>query len=292
MKHLILISLLLASHPVFAGDAAQEHLRKQYVNSSQTLNKFYSGNYLKYDSDGNFVGNSDTGPWTVYGELLIDELNLKSDKLEIQAHRAILVYDRDRSRLVGRPWRGFVILEIATATGPGQLARLRAALQHIFVNSRDEMLAALPDYWRSYYTKVTSTDPAATTSKPPTPSGTNGRPGNETQPGGNPSGSPTPLSEVPRKLRVSSGVAEGLLTKKVSPTYLPIAKAAHAQGDCIMQATIGKDGNLSKLSIIQPVGAGLDDEAVRAVSQWQYRPYALQGQLVEVDTTITIRFHL
>src|SRR5215471_7484542 len=130
MKRCILILFLVATtRHVLADESPEQQLRKQYANSTQTLKTFYSANYLKYDSEGNFVGHSDTGPWTVYGELLIDELKLKSDKLEIQSHRAILVYDRERSRLAARPWRGFVILEIATSAGPDQLPRLRAALQ-------------------------------------------------------------------------------------------------------------------------------------------------------------------
>jgi len=286
MKHLILISLLLASHPVFAGDAAQEQLRKQYVNSSQTLNKFYSGNYLKYDSDGNFVGKSDTGPWTVYGYLLINSVNLKSDKLEMLASRTVLIYEPEHRRFVARPWKAGITLEIATHAGPDRLQQLQVALRHIFVNSAAEMLAAVPDYWKPFVLKTMTIDSAAGSNKEPAqPKADSQSQHVTTTPGTQP-------GVIPRTLRISSGVAEGLLIKKVEPSYVPIAKAARVQGDCIVQATIGKDGHVANLAIVQPVGAGLDDESFRALSQWEYRPYRLQGQPVEVQTTLTVRFHI
>jgi TonB family protein len=95
----------------------------------------------------------------------------------------------------------------------------------------------------------------------------------------------------PQKLRVSSGVAEGLVLHKVNPIYPFEARQAHIQGEVILQATIGKDGLIHNLKAVtgHPV---LVEAAKGAVEQWRYRPYVFNGNPVEVETTIKVVFHM
>ena len=95
----------------------------------------------------------------------------------------------------------------------------------------------------------------------------------------------------PQKLRVSSGVAEGLVLHKVNPISPFEARQAHIQGEVILQATIGKDGLIHNLKAVRghPV---LVEAAKGAVEQWRYRPYVFNGNPVEVETTIKVVFHL
>lgn len=90
---------------------------------------------------------------------------------------------------------------------------------------------------------------------------------------------------------VSSGVMTGQLIYKVTPTYPPIAAAMRAEGTVVLQAIISKTGTIENLRVVSgpPVlqGAALD-----AVKQWRYRPYQLDGQAVEVETTINVVFTL
>lgn len=96
---------------------------------------------------------------------------------------------------------------------------------------------------------------------------------------------------LPQKLRVSSGVAEGLKVRDVQPIYPLEALRAHTQGEVILQATIGKDGLIHDLKAVKgdPV---LVKAAIGAVEQWRYRPYLLKGNPVEVETTIKVVFHM
>jgi len=94
-----------------------------------------------------------------------------------------------------------------------------------------------------------------------------------------------------QRLRVSSGVAEGLVLHKVEPVYPYPARVAHIQGDVILQATIGKDGRIHNLRAVS--GHPMLAEAAKgAVEQWRYRPYLLMGEPAEVETTIKIQFHM
>jgi protein TonB len=100
-----------------------------------------------------------------------------------------------------------------------------------------------------------------------------------------------PKSVVPRSVRVSSGVAQGLLIHEVTPQYPSLARSAHIQGTVVLQATIGKDGTVQNLHLVSghPL---LVQAAMEAVRQWRYRPYLLNSEPVDVDTTIQVNFTL
>ena len=100
-----------------------------------------------------------------------------------------------------------------------------------------------------------------------------------------------PKSVTPRSVRVSSGVAQGLLIHEVRPPYPALARSARIQGPVVLQATIGKDGTIRDLHLLSghPL---LAQAALEAARQWRYRPYLLNDEPVEVDTTITVNFTL
>ena len=104
-------------------------------------------------------------------------------------------------------------------------------------------------------------------------------------------GTAVPKVATPKRVRVSQGVSEGLLVHKVTPQYPPIAKSARVQGAVVLQASIGKDGTIQNLKVVSghPM---LSQAAIEAVKQWKYKPYFLNGQPVDVDTTITVNFTL
>jgi len=100
-----------------------------------------------------------------------------------------------------------------------------------------------------------------------------------------------PKAATPQRVRVSQGVSQGLLIHQVKPTYPPLARQARIQGTVVLQAVIGKDGNIQGLKVVSghPM---LAPAALEAVKQWKYKPYYLNGEPVEVDTTINVNFTL
>lgn len=96
---------------------------------------------------------------------------------------------------------------------------------------------------------------------------------------------------APQKVRVSSGVAEGMLIHQVKPPYPAAAKMARVEGSVALQAVIGKDGSIQDLRVISghPL---LTSAALEAVKQWRYKPYYLNGEPVEVETQIVVNFLL
>jgi len=102
---------------------------------------------------------------------------------------------------------------------------------------------------------------------------------------------PQPTLAPPKVVRVSSGVSQGNLIRKITPNYPPLARQARIQGAVVMEAMISEDGSIVDLKVISghPM---LVTAAVEAVKQWKYRPYLLNGQPVEVQTQIQVNFNL
>ena len=84
---------------------------------------------------------------------------------------------------------------------------------------------------------------------------------------------------------------EGSLIRRVQPSYPALARAARIQGQVVLAAVISKAGTIENLRTItgHPL---LVPAAVEAVSQWRYRPYILNGEVIEVETQITVNFIL
>lgn len=100
-----------------------------------------------------------------------------------------------------------------------------------------------------------------------------------------------PKVATPQRVRVSSGVSQGLLVRKTQPNYPPLARQARIQGTVILQATISKTGDIENLQLVSghPM---LAPAAIEAVKQWKYRPYLLNGEPVEVETQVQVNFTL
>jgi protein TonB len=98
---------------------------------------------------------------------------------------------------------------------------------------------------------------------------------------------PTPTGPV----RISAGVAAGMLISRPNPSYPPEAIAAHIQGTVVLHAVISEAGTVENLTVISGPPM-LTAPAIDAVSQWRYRPYLLNGEPTAVDTTINVNFAL
>jgi TonB family protein len=102
---------------------------------------------------------------------------------------------------------------------------------------------------------------------------------------------PANLMAAPQREHVSQSVSTGLLVSKVNPTYPPLARQAHIAGTVVLQVENSKTGDIQNLHLISghPM---LAPAAIEAVKQWKYKPYLLNGEPVEVETTVQVNFTL
>ncbi|MBB5345175.1 energy transducer TonB [Tunturibacter empetritectus] len=94
-----------------------------------------------------------------------------------------------------------------------------------------------------------------------------------------------------KTIHVSTGVSQGLLIAPIRPVYPAIARAAHVEGTVVVEAVISRGGTIESLHVLSgPVM--LQSAAMDAIRAARYRPYLLNGEAVEVQTTITVNFRM
>jgi protein TonB len=104
-------------------------------------------------------------------------------------------------------------------------------------------------------------------------------------------GAPPPPKPAQQRIRQGGSVQAALLLNKVQPIYPPLARQTRIAGTVRLHALISKSGSVESLEVLSghPL---LVRAAMDAVQQWRYRPTLLNGEAVEVDTTIDVIFSL
>ena len=102
---------------------------------------------------------------------------------------------------------------------------------------------------------------------------------------------PNPQVATPQRIRIGGSLQEQQLIHKVEPLYPQLAREARIQGTVRFVAIIARDGHVQNLQMVSghPL---LVESARQAVAQWVYRRTLLNGQPVEVVTTVDVTFAL
>ena len=90
-------------------------------------------------------------------------------------------------------------------------------------------------------------------------------------------------------LRVGGNISPPEKTKNVDPRYPPEARAEGVTGVVVLEILIDPDGRVTDVKILRSVPE-LDDAAIEAVRQWEYRPTLLNGIAVPLISTVTMNF--
>jgi protein TonB len=104
-------------------------------------------------------------------------------------------------------------------------------------------------------------------------------------------GMPAPPKPTASRIKVGGNVTAARLQNKVTPVYPPLARQTRISGTVRLHAIIAKDGTVQQLEVLSghPL---LVQAALDAVRQWRYQPTLLNGEPVEVDTTVDVIFSL
>jgi len=93
------------------------------------------------------------------------------------------------------------------------------------------------------------------------------------------------------RLKISDGVSAGNLIAPIRPEYPQIARITHTEGTVVIDAIISRSGTIESAHVLNGPQM-LQAAALAAVRQARYRPFLLDGQPTEVQTTITIVFRM
>ena len=92
--------------------------------------------------------------------------------------------------------------------------------------------------------------------------------------------------------RVGGSVSAPVLQFRVEPEYSEEARKARMQGTVVLRIEVWPDGKAHNIQVVQSLGLGLDNQALRAVRQWVFQPGTRDGIPVRVEANVEVNFRL
>ena len=297
-----------------------DHINDEYKGKAFILRGFYSGDHLKYDSNGHILNPTVPDDWTVAGIVQVKRLKVSGDHLRIDARRVHLgwlggvfqeLHDQvgklDKDEKADRSLRMDVDLGAATTDAA------EAALSQIFLTSRDKFADLVPDYWKPcvraalvgegakqysgcHFSAVFANIPAVVANIEAV--GQTGADTAQSSQGvsrinhGETMGTDPAYSSPGNMVGVGHGVSAPRVISRTDPEFSEPARRAKYQGTSVFMLIVDKTGEPRDIRVVQPLGAGLDRKAVETISKWRFDPAQKDGQPVDVEIAVEVDFHL
>lgn len=280
---IVLIALIV---PVVAYDKiSDQELQNEYGGKVLTLRQPFWGSRLHFDSTGGLVDSGSIASWTVGGQVRVREIDLKDGLLRIHGQRLFLFYDPDSKSLRDAgtlekedpakkyfrkkidEWAtsaGKVEIELEAGQPEPTMADVTRSMNAVFLAPGEVLSDAAPVFWKKWLEPQSG-------------------PSNDT---------PKPDESKKGAYRVGKEVSAPRVKYEPDPGYSEVARQAKYQGTSVLWLIIGIDGLPREISITKPLGMGLDEEAVRAVSTWKFEPAKKNGTPVPVMINVEINFRL
>jgi TonB family protein len=259
--------VLAVTAPLLA-QSTTDALQIRLLNAPLYLRGFWKSDKLNFDSVGKLQGDSET-PFRLSG-VEITKVDLQSKKLALEGRRVAVVFDQFTPQRVvlqaGKIRKHDEQIHIEIDAPPG--GDYTSALDAIFAGDLASLVPSLPAVWQNFATKHLMP------SSPP----------------------PNPRTERPTQSdgtrKIGGGVQPPRLTHQVEPAFDEYARANKISGKCLINFIVGSDGEPSHLTILRPLGAGLDEEALKAVQQYVFAPALEDGRPVAVEINIEVNFQI
>ena len=238
----------------------------------------------QYDPNGNSPTASAIGPWTVYGRMQIKKIRVESNRLVVEGQRIGMKFSDHAKLLVPTKLDEKVRLEISLSQPVNSADQVHEIFSHLFVFSKEEFLASVPEFWRWYLTKYLDSyeeDGTRLVFKPYVPE--------KIQPK---KASADPEAPKDGIFHVGNGVTAPKPRYQPDPDYPAVAKREGFVGHPVFTMIVDKTGSVSKPVLVQPAGLGLDENAYQAMRTWKFQPATRNGQPVAVEVNAEFTFDL
>lgn len=260
------------------AQSTEADLNARLMDKSLYLRGCWRDDNLHFDSAGQLEGKSDPVTFTLCG-FELKSLQVKQDKLILEGRRIGLeLGDHKQLRVPlnigkpGHPEDESMRIEIA-ASPSGDYS---PALDSIFAKDLAELIPSMPSYWQPYALKNFTASDSATT--PDTPL---------TNPPQQPAGSP---DTKPR--RIGGAVEPPKLLHSKEPEFSNAARGLKYSGTVLINLWVKPDGTVSHLSLVWPIGLGLDERALAAVQKYTFSPAKMNDNPVLVELNVEIKFQI
>ncbi|HXJ93882.1 MAG TPA: energy transducer TonB [Terriglobia bacterium] len=275
VKIFVLALVELAAWLCFLGIArgdAKQDLQTAYVGKQYVLRNFYSGDHLKYDSQGNLTGGGEPGMWALDGIVRIEKFKLESETLQFAGQRLIVGWDPTHGQLYklgGEP----VTIDIELGSGGLLPDGLQAALARVFYPFSTDASQLMPTYWQRFIElPQAKRDPfqVATASD----------------------GEPIYVITAERPT-MPARWQDFEPIRTPDPPYSDRARSRRTQGAMGAAILIDRHGRVADVILTgKPLGDGLDQNAAATLRNWTFKPATKDGAAQNVIVHVDLSFRV
>jgi TonB family protein len=276
------LMMSLSALPARAGNF-DGVISSEYPTKIVTLRHFYSGDRLRFYADGTLVEDAPAGTFTTDGQVEVRAASLDHSVLTIKARRIYQVYDSRSRQFVDALTtvgnlpdkqqkevekalrKRQVIIEIQMSGDPDP-KEVPEVLHAVFLAPDEPVTKITPVFYRDYFAKL--------------------------------EGNSTPPQLPPGVVRLASvhgkpgEISAPHATFSPDPEYSEAGRQLKYQGTMLLSLIVDPSGSARDIQITQPLGAGLDDQAIAAVSQWKFQPAEKDGKPVPVAISVEVNFRI
>ena len=275
---------LLATSPLHAAEptSLEQDLSQIFVGRSFTLRNFYRGNRLRYGSDGDLLGKKEPGYWSRDGMVKISSVKLSAEgEIVFKGERYCVLFDPTDGQFSNVKTGDKAEVSVQLPPGKTSLENATQILYRVFLTGGDNLPDLVPPYWRDCLNrKVDRPDKnspweCVAHDRSLVPDFRGKRIVWDVPPRDRSLHNGMQLYAVSHKVQY-------LAEDKVTPPGIVLAPDPLFQWEqrrtvldamvLVVAFTVGEDGRAKNFSIVSPVGMGLDDDAVQALTEWKFKP--------------------
>lgn len=276
--HILAIALLLVGlAPTLArAQDLQSALRDRWLDKNISLRAPDSSDELRFNADGQRIGPAKPGEWYSDTDLRVTSVSVAGGQIDIGAKRMDIIFDYQGGSFSDIPSDRTVRVLIALPPGEPEVSRVEPALNKIFLTANEKPTDFAPEYWQLCLKHLRLVNNEWTCSVP-----------NETK-------SDFIVDPATGETIYIDAAVKGLTparpTKTAAVRYTKLAKQLRWQGTILLRAIVDKSGKPNHIQIVNPLGYGLDDEAVRTVERWKFKPAKKDGKAVAMRIGVNLAF--
>ncbi len=285
-KTIVVLALVCGLFP--AATAADQELEKllidQYRDKVLALRHPFKSSSQEYDAEGKPAKRGEEGPWTLYGRIVVKKIAVDAGRLKVEGQRAVYGFNKNGSLVRFSNDRKHPAEELKVTLRLNQpLASADEAatvLGRVFARTPEEMVSSVPTYWQPQVAKLLGVGiPKKTDLQDASGTGVAAEAGSDQ------------IAKLADFTDRKHFTAPRVLYKR-EPNFSEAARAWRYEGTVGMNVIVDNTGRVGQITIVHPLGMGLDENAVETVRNWRFAPATHDGQPIAVLVYIEIDYHL